>query len=224
MTFARVGTRPLAVVGVISDSTAQALGTDVLVSLATYDRLYAERVDASLLVKVSDGSSVGSAQRDLESALSALPPVEVRDQAAAADARTRVVDQIVGMVTVLLLLSVLIAMLGITNTLALSILERTREIGLLRAVGMTRGQLRWAIRAEAVLTSAVGLVVGLALGVGFAAVALTAAGHDRGGAVSLPIGVLAMVTGIAAVVGLVAGVVPARRAARMEVLAAIADT
>jgi putative ABC transport system permease protein len=150
--------------------------------------------------------------------------VEVRDQAAAADARTRVVDQIVGMVTVLLLFSVLIAMLGITNTLALSILERTREIGLLRAVGMTRRQLRAAILAEAVLTSAVGLVVGLVLGVGFAAVALTAAGHDRGGAVSVPIGVLAMVTGIAAVVGLVAGVVPARRAARMEVLAAIADT
>jgi putative ABC transport system permease protein len=122
------------------------------------------------------------------------------------------------------LFSVLIAMLGITNTLALSILERTREIGLLRAVGMTRRQLRSAIRAEAILTSAVGLVVGMVLGVGFAAVALTAGGHGLGAAVSVPVGVLAMVTGIAAVVGLVAGILPARRAARMEVLAAIADT
>ena len=153
-----------------------------------------------------------------------LPPVEVRDQAAAADARTRAVDQIVGMVTALLLFSVLIAMLGIINTLALSILERTREIGLLRAVGMTRRQLRSAIRAEAILTSAVGLVVGLVLGVGFAAVALSAAGQGLGGAVSVPVGVLAMVTSIATVVGLVAGILPARRAARMEVLAAIADT
>ena len=126
MRFARVGTRPLVVVGVISDSAAQALGTDFLVSLATYDQLYTERMDASLLVKVSAGSSVGAAAHDLETALSRLPPVEVRDQAAAADARTRAVDQIVGMVTALLLFSVLIAMLGIINTLALSILERTR--------------------------------------------------------------------------------------------------
>ena len=224
MRFARVGTRPLVVVGVISDSAAQALGTDFLVSLATYDQLYTERMDASLLVKVSAGSSVGAAAHDLETALSRLPPVEVRDQAAAADARTRAVDQIVGMVTALLLFSVLIAMLGIINTLALSILERTREIGLLRAVGMTRRQLRSAIRAEAILTSAVGLVVGLVLGVGFAAVALSAAGQGLGGAVSVPVGVLAMVTSIATVVGLVAGILPARRAARMEVLAAIADT
>ena len=178
MRFARVGTRPLVVVGVISDSAAQALGTDFLVSLATYDQLYTERMDATLLVKVSAGSSVGAAAHDLETALSRLPPVEVRDQAAAAAARTRAVDQIeVGMVTALLLFSVLIAMLGIINTLALSILERTREIGLLRAVGMTRRQLRSAIRAEAILTSAVGLVVGLVLGVGFAAVALSAAGQ-----------------------------------------------
>ena len=224
MRFARLGTRPLVVVGVISDSAAQALGTDCLVSLATYDQLYTERMDASLLVKVSAGSSVGAAAHDLETALSRLPPVEVRDQAAAADARTRAVDQIVGMVTALLLFSVLIAMLGIINTLALSILERTREIGLLRAVGMTRRQLRSAIRAEAILTSAVGLVVGLVLGVGFAAVSLSAAGQGLGGAVSVPVGVLAMVTSIATVVGLVAGILPARRAARMEVLAAIADT
>ncbi len=180
-------------------------------------------MDASLLLRVADGVDVSQAQRAVEAALSDLPTVEVRDQAAAVRARTQEIDQIIGMVTVLLLFTVLIAMLGITNTLALSIVERIREIGLLRAVGMTRRQLRSTVRAEAALTAAVGLAIGLVLGLGFAWVTLSAAGEAMAGSVTVPIGMLGVVVVIATVVGLGAGVLPARRAARMEVLAAIAD-
>jgi putative ABC transport system permease protein len=222
MTFARVGTRELEVVGLMRNDDAQALSTEYLVSLRTYAGLFSERMDASILIRVADGVDVSQAQRAVETALSDLPTVEVRDQAAAVDARTQGVDQIIGMVMVLLLFTVLIAMLGITNTLALSIVERIREIGLLRAVGMTRRQLRATVRAEAALTAVVGLAVGLVLGVGFAWVALSAAGEALAGSVTVPIGLLGVVVALAAVVGLLAGVIPARRAARMEVLAAIA--
>ena len=223
MTFARVGTRELAVVGLMANNDAQALSTDYLISLTTYAGLFSERMDASLLLRVADGVDVSQAQRAVEAALSDLPTVEVRDQAAAVQARTQGIDQIIGMVTVLLLFTVLIAMLGITNTLALSIVERIREIGLLRAVGMTRTQLRSTVRAEAALTAAVGLAIGLVLGLGFAWVTLSAAGEAMAGSVTVPIGMLGVVVVIATVVGLGAGVLPARRAARMEVLAAVAD-
>jgi putative ABC transport system permease protein len=103
-----------------------------------------------------------------------FPNAEVRDQEAAATARTAVVDQILGLVTVLLLLTVLIALLGVTNTLALSIVERTREIGLLRAVGMTARQLRWMIRSEAAIQALLAVVLGLVLGLGFAAATVRA--------------------------------------------------
>ena len=223
LTFARVGTRELKVVGVMADDDAQALSTDYIVSLATYAHLYSERMDASLLVNIKDGVDLSRAQAHVEDALSDLPTVEVRDQAGAVEARAQGIDQIIGMVMVLLLFTVLIAMLGITNTLALSIVERTREIGLLRAVGMTRRQLRATVRAEAVLVAAVGLALGLVLGVGFAYATVSAAGSTMADALTVPTGQLGLVVLVAAVVGLVAGALPARRAARMEVLTAIAD-
>jgi putative ABC transport system permease protein len=125
------------------------------------------------------------------------------------------------MVTVLLLFTVLIAMLGITNTLALSILERTREIGMLRAVGMTRRQLRHMVRGEALLVAAAALVTGAVLGVGYAVAATVAVGRSTPVTLAVPVGSLLLVLLIAAVVGVLAGLAPARRAGKLDVLAAI---
>src|SRR6185437_15647860 len=100
--------------------------------------------------------------------------------------RVAAVDQVLGLITVLLGFAVLIALLGITNTLALSIVERTREIGLLRAVGMTRAQLRSMVRAAAVLIAAVAVIAGVALGLGLAAATLAGLASDTRLVIQIP--------------------------------------
>jgi putative ABC transport system permease protein len=221
MTFARTGERQMRIVGVLADDDAQALRTNYIVSLDLYRRLFTERVDATIFIAVADGAEAAATARAIETAIAAYPTAEVRDQAAAVDDRTAMVDQILGLVTVLLVLTVIVALLGITNTLALSIVERTREIGLLRAVGMSRAQLRWMVRCEALLMSLIAVVLGVGLGIGFGAMAVTALGGDTDVDVLVPAGRLAAVVGVVTLAGLVAGMLPARRAARLQVLDAV---
>lgn len=223
MTFARTGTVRVPIVAVIDDDDATALGTGYLVSLASYRSWYTEDVDASLLVRAADGVGAAEAQAAVESALETMPTVKVRDQAAAAQARSASLDGILTMITAVLVLTVLIAMSGITNTLALSIVERTRELGLLRAVGMTRRQLRATIRAEALLIAITGLVLGAAVGIGLGAVFVRTIAQGSAMAIKVPPAELGLVAIAALVVGVAAGIAPARRSARLQVLAAIHD-
>ena len=131
------------------------------------------------------------------------------------------IDQLLGLVTVLLLLAVLIALLGIVNTLALSVFERTRELGLLRAVGMTRQQVRAMVRWESVVISVIGALMGAALGIGLG-LALTRALADQGiDKIAVPAGQLTLYVVAAAIAGVAAAVGPARRAARVDVLRAV---
>jgi putative ABC transport system permease protein len=119
------------------------------------------------------------------------------------------------------MLSIIIALFGIVNTLALSIFERTRELGLLRAVGMSRRQVRSMIRGESVIIAVLGAVLGLAVGILFG-YAIVGALDDEGiGKVVVPGGQLLTYVVLAALAGVVAAVFPARRAARLDVLAAI---
>jgi putative ABC transport system permease protein len=222
MTFAKAGTRRLPVVGVVDSEDVQALSTDYLISTDTYADLYAEKMDATLFVKAADGVTAHQLHEALGTALAEFPTAEVRDQQEAVDGRMATVEQVLGLVTVLLMFSVLIALLGITNTLALSIVERSREIGLLRAVGMTRRQLAAMIRGEAVLVAALGLVIGAALGVVMGAAAVQVVGRNADVTLHLPYAQLLISLGAAVVTGLLAGLVPARRAARTDVLTAIA--
>ncbi|SCL27689.1 putative ABC transport system permease protein [Micromonospora rhizosphaerae] len=221
MTFSRTGTRPLPVVGLLRDGDARALSTDYIISLDTFARLYSEEVDASILIRTADSVDRAGAERAIRAALADTPTAQLRDQAAAVAGRTMMIDQVLGLVTVLLMLAVLIALLGITNTLALSITERTAEIGLLRAVGMTRRQLGWMIRAEAVLVAALASALGIALGGGFALAMVRALGRDVPTVLAVPTGRLLIVVAVALTAGLLAGLLPARRAARLDVLAAI---
>ena len=131
------------------------------------------------------------------------------------------IDSLLTFVTVMLLLAVLIALLGIINTLALSVFERTRELGLLRAVGMTRGQVRGMVRWESVVISLIGALTGAGLGIGIG-LALAQALKDQGiTAISVPIPQLALYVGLAAVAGVLAAVGPSRAAAKVDVLKAV---
>jgi putative ABC transport system permease protein len=130
------------------------------------------------------------------------------------------VDQLLGLVYALLSLSVIVALLGIVNTLALSVHERTRELGMLRAVGMTRRQVRRMVRAEAVITAVIGAVLGLALGVAFAAIVSRPLASE-GFAFAVPVGTLIMLLVLAALAGTLAAIPPARRASRVDVLRAV---
>jgi putative ABC transport system permease protein len=220
MTFARTGVQRLPVVGVLRDRDADGLSTGYLISLRTFAKQYSENVDASVFVRLADGLDMGAGRQALTTALAGYPTASVMDEGTAVAGRLQAIDQVLGLVTVLLLLTVVVATLGIANTLALSMLERTREIGLLRAVGMTRGQLRAMVRAEAMLVAAVAVLVGVLLGTGLAVAAVTVLGGSTMAA-EIPAAQLAGVVLVAVVTGLVAGAVPARRAARLDVLRAV---
>ncbi len=195
---------------------------DAVSSLATYAAPDSADVDATVYGARGEGADPAEARAALRAAVADFPNAEVLDQAEAAAGRAAAVDQVLGLITVLLGFAVLIALLGITNTLALSIVERTREIGLLRAVGMTRRQLAGMIRAEAVLTAAVAAVVGTAVGLGLAAATLAGLSSDGPLVIRVPVVQLVVVVVAAVLAGLAAGLLPARRAARLDVLTAIA--
>ncbi|MBB6421384.1 ABC transporter permease [Streptomyces sp. AK010] len=168
-----------------------------------------------------DDSAPPGMRQALASALRAFPNVALKDsEGAKANARSDV-DRLLNIVTVLLVLSVLVAAVGLVNTLGLSVMERTREIGLLRAVGMSGGQVRAMVSMESVIIAVFGVVVGLGLGVGTGWLlqrAMTDSGVEHLALPLLPLA-LYLLGGIA--VGLLAALWPARRAARMHVLRAI---
>jgi putative ABC transport system permease protein len=134
--------------------------------------------------------------------------------------QNRQVDGLVGLVYALLSLSVLVALLGIVNTLALSVHERTREIGMLRAVGMSRRQVRRMVRGESVITAFIGAVLGTVLGIAFAAL-LSRPLADEGFVFEIPVVTLVVVAVLAALAGVAAAISPARRAAKVDVLRAV---
>jgi putative ABC transport system permease protein len=221
MTFARTGERALPIVGVIADSAAQALQTDYFVSLASYGELFTEDMDASIFVTAADGTSAADLTAALEDALADHPTAQVRDQAAVIAGRTQTVDQIFGLVTVLLAFAMVIAVLGIANTLALSIVERTREIGLLRAIGMSQRSVAAMVAAEAAIVSGVAVVTGVAVGIAASLAAVGGLATIAPLSVVLPVEQLAVLAVIVAVSGLLAGIAPARRAAGLPVLEAV---
>ncbi|MFI1768000.1 ABC transporter permease [Streptomyces sp. NPDC020800] len=178
--------------------------------------------DAALYVKRSPGTGADLLRSRLERTLRPYPQVQVRDQA---DYKKLVHDQIavlLYLVYALLGLAIVIAVLGVVNTLALSVVERTREIGLLRAVGLSRRQLRRMIRLESVVIAVFGAVLGLGLGLVWGVCTQQVLALQGMTALAFPWGTIVAVVIGSAVVGVVAALLPALRASRMNVLAAIA--
>jgi putative ABC transport system permease protein len=181
-----------------------------------------EGVD-QVLLKDAPGVSAAEAHRAIKAAIAPYPTAQVQTGQEYADGIGNQLNGLLNMVYALLALAVIIALVGIANTLGLSILERTRELGLLRAVGMSRAQVRSTIRWEAVLIAAAGTVLGLALGLGGSIAVLKAIPSDQGlTSIRIPVSQLATVGIIGVVVGVIASIWPARRAAKLDILQAIA--
>lgn len=163
-----------------------------------------------------------SAQGGIQSALRGYPGADLLDQTGYIKNQTAMLNSLLSLVTALLVLAIVIALLGVVNTLALSIVERTREIGLLRAIGMRRGQLRQMVTAEAVIIAVIGAVLGTALGLGLGIALADAVTKSQQATVAVPAGQLVIYILATAAAGVLASVAPARRAARLNMLAAIA--
>jgi putative ABC transport system permease protein len=175
-------------------------------------------------IELAPGVTAEEGRQALEPVVDEYPTGDLLDQEEYREAQTAPIDQILGLVYALLSFSVIIALIGIANTLALSVLERTRELGLLRAVGMTRGQMRSMVRWESVVIALLGTLLGIVLGSFFGWATVTSASDEGLAVLRIPVLQLAIVALIAALAGVWAARRPAKRAAKLDVLEAIATT
>ena len=166
--------------------------------------------------------STAAARAAVERVAQSYPGADVFDEDQYKADQGRSVDQLLALVYALLALAIVIALLGIGNTLALSIFERTRELGVLRAVGMTRSQLRSTIRWESVIIALQGTILGVGIGLFFGWVMVQALADEGIDTFKVPFGNLTVVVVLAALAGVLAAVAPSRRAAKLNVLRAIA--
>ena len=192
-----------------------------LLGTQAYEANFTNRLDSKVLVKRAAGVSPAAALAAVKQVAQAYPGANVLDRAQFKAEQTKFLDQLLRLVYALLGLAILIALLGIANTLALSIFERTRELGLLRAVGMTRSQLRSAIRWESVIIALQGTALGLLIGLFFGWALVTALSDEGISVFRIPYASLAIVVVLAAVAGMAAAVPPSRRAAKLDVLRAV---
>lgn len=207
-------------VGAITHRAAidvMALG-DVTLPWSAYRPAFGTQLARFGLVETDDRSPAG--HESITRSLRQFPDAYVQPPSRWAEDQGAWLDQILAVMVVMLALAVAVSLLGIVNTMALAVVERTREIGLLRAAGMTRRQVRRMVRWESVLTALVGAGIGIAAGLALAGV-VTALLADQGLRFVVPAGLLAAIAVVAAVAGVVAAVIPARRAGRMDVLAAV---
>ncbi len=216
--FARTGATTLRVGGIYKPN---ALLGSYLVSEQFFQSHFDNPLPIAVLIRSSQGASPAG-QAAVKAGLAGYPSVKVQTQAEFKKTQQAQVNQLLGVVYVLLALAVVIALIGIVNTLMLSVFERTHEIGLLRAVGMRRRQVRSMIRSEAVILSIFGAVIGVVIGTGLG-IAFAVSLKDQGITDTVvPFTSLVVFLVIAALLGLGAASWPARRAAKLDVLAAIA--
>ncbi len=217
--FATVGKAPLEIGGTFSENSL--VGGNYVVSLQTYEKYFQEQLDAFVMVKLEAGADVKAVTASITATTKEFGNVQVQDQTAFRDQQAGFIDQLLGLITALLAFAILIALFGIVNTLGLSIFERTRELGLLRAVGMSRRQVKRMIRWESVIISIIGALLGVVVGVFFGFALQQAIANQGVTELVIPVYSLAIYVVLAALAGVLAAIWPARRAAKLNVLEAI---
>jgi putative ABC transport system permease protein len=202
-------------------SSQAGLTQNVILTNAALERSWASKDIQTVLATGEPGTSPEDLRASADNALTKqFPATEALTKEEFKDNQAAAINSLLNLVYGLLALSVLVALLGIVNTLALSVHERTRELGMLRAVGMTRRQVRRMVRSESVITALIGAILGIVLGTVFALV-ISRPLAEQGFVFILPIGTLIVFFVLAAVAGVLAAIPPARRAAKVDVLRAV---
>jgi len=208
------------IVGEVKDN-ADLLG-DMVVTQGAMARDFAVTQDTFDFIKLAPGANASTVQDRINTLLARqFPTAEVMNQQQLKQNQEDQINPLLGLVYALLSLAIIVSLFGIANTLALSIHERTRELGMLRAVGMSRRQVRRMIRYESVITALIGAVLGMVLGLIFAAL-MSVPLRGQGFVLSYPVGQLVFILVVAAIAGVIAAIAPARRASRLDVLQALA--
>jgi putative ABC transport system permease protein len=220
MFFPETGDQQFTVVATYG--TKEPLG-DYAVSMQAFDANIATHVDNDVVVSSAPGVSKDQARQAVENVLKDYPTAELMTKSEFKGSMANQIDQILNLVYVLLAMALVIALFGIANTLALSVFERTREIGLLRAVGMSRKQVRQTVRWESVLIALLGTTLGTAIGLGFGWTLVHALDNKGFNTFTVPVQQLATIAVFAAIAAVVAAALPARRAAKLDVLHAISN-
>jgi putative ABC transport system permease protein len=192
---------------------------EISISLATFDRSFVTRGNDYTLLNVAGDPSEAATER-IEAGLTAFPNATVETRDEFKSDQIKGLTQILNIVYALLGLSVIVSLFGIVNTLVLSVFERTRELGMLRAIGMTRRQVRRMIRHESIVTALIGATFGIAIGMTLAFLVTRMLG-DNGVTFAVPFNSLAVFVGLAIVAGILAAILPARRASKLNVLNAL---
>ena len=202
--------------------TRQPLG-DYAISQQAFDANVARHVDNDILVSAAPGVSQQQARQAIEHVLKDYPTATLMTKSEFKGSIANQIDKILNLIYVLLAMALVIALFGIANALALSVFERTREVGLLRAVGMSRSQVRSTVRWESVLISMLGTALGTIIGFGFAWTLVHAMKSQDLNTFAVPLEQLGLIVMAAAVAAVMAAALPARRAARLDVLTAISN-
>jgi putative ABC transport system permease protein len=218
MEFPRNGVQREPIKAIYKDNQ---LNGPYLLSLSDYQKGYSDQIDQLVIAKAKPGVDAATARGAVDRVAADFPNVRVQDQAQYKARTGKQLDQILNLVRGLLFFAIVIALFGIVNTLALSVYERVRELGLLRAVGATKRQLRSMIRWEAVIIAVLGAVLGLALGVFFGWAMSRALASQGFSEFAVPPGQLVLYVVLAGLAGILAAILPGRRAARVDMLRAI---
>jgi putative ABC transport system permease protein len=203
----------LRVAGIYDPPKLDQILDGIVIARSTFDRAFPRPQDRYVFVSGGDESV-------LAAAVAGFPGTEVFTREGFIEERSAFIGKFLNMIYVLLALSVVVSLFGMVNTLVLSVFERTRELGMLRAVGMTRAQVRRMVRHESVITALIGAAIGLPLGHGLAAV-VTQMLSEYGVSYHVPVASIGAFVAVAVVAGLAAALLPARRASRLNVLEAL---
>jgi putative ABC transport system permease protein len=190
---------------------------DVSISTTRFDQVYSNPQSVYTFIDMHGGVTPANT-RQLQGALSGFPDAKLQTKAQFKKNQLQGLNLLLNLLYVLLSLSIVVSLFGIVNTLVLTVFERTRELGMLRAVGMTRRQVRRMIRDESVITALLGAAFGVPLGI---VLALLAGIAIKYAAFTVPVGTLVVLVVAAIIAGIVAAIFPARRAARLDVLKAL---